>query len=192
VICEEEPVGEVRWALTGRHNMANALAALAAARHAGVPATVGVEALCRFQGVKRRMELRGEVGGVRLYDDFAHHPTAIETTLSGLRAQVGEGRIIAVLEPRSNTMRAGVHAAALPASLQAADQVLLYAPPELAWDAGSIMAPLGGRCQVFGETAPLVEAVAESAREGDAVVVMSNGGFDEIHARILAALEARS
>ena len=191
VICQGEAVGEVKWRLTGRHNVANALAALAAARHAGVPPAVGVEALRRFQGVKRRMELRGEVRGVRVYDDFAHHPTAIETTLSGLRAQMGKGRIIAVLEPRSNTMRAGVHAQALPASLAQADQVLLYAPPELAWDADAVMAPLGERCRVFHETAPLVREVAERAAPGDSVLVMSNGGFDDVHARILAALEAR-
>jgi len=192
VICEGEPAGTVEWPLTGGHNMANALAALAAARHAGVPPSVGVEALCRFRGVKRRMELRGEVRGVRVYDDFAHHPTAIETTLSGLRARVGKGRIIAVLEPRSNTMRAGVHAQALPGSLAQADQVLLFAPPELEWDADAVMAPLGGRCRVFGETGALVEAVAETAAEGDSVLVMSNGGFENVHARILEALEARS
>ncbi len=192
VVCEGETVGEIRWELTGRHNMANALAALAAARHAGVPPLVGVEALCRFQGVKRRMELRGEVAGVRLYDDFAHHPTAIATTLSGVRARVGDGRIIAVLEPRSNTMRAGVHADALPRALAAADEVLLYAPPELRWDADRALAPLGGRCKVFRETGPLVEAVAREAAEGDTVVVMSNGGFENVHARILEALEART
>jgi len=191
VVCGGKPAGRVEWSLTGRHNMANALAALAAARHAGVPPSVGIEALCRFRGVKRRMELRGEVRGVRVYDDFAHHPTAIETTLSGLRARVGKGRIIAVLEPRSNTMRAGVHAQALPGSLAQADQVLLFAPPALEWDAGAVMAPLGDRCRVFGETGSLVEAVAETAAEGDSVLVMSNGGFENVHARILEALEAR-
>ncbi len=191
VLCEGEPAGTVEWSLTGRHNMANALAALAAARHAGVPPAAGVEALCRFRGVKRRMELRGEAAGVRLYDDFAHHPTAIETTLAGLRARAGAGRILAVLEPRSNTMRAGVHAERLPRALAGADMVLLYAPADLEWDARTVMAPLGARCRIFDDTGALVEAVAQEARGGDSILVMSNGGFDHIHERILQALEAR-
>lgn len=192
VLCGGVDAGRVEWGLSGAHNVANALAALAAARHAGVPPEVGVAALCRFGNVKRRMELRGEVKGVRVYDDFAHHPTAIETTLAGLRAQAGEGRILAVLEPRSNTMRLGIHAATLPASLEAADQVLLYASPALDWDAESVMAPLGDKCRIFHETEALVEQLKESASEGDRVLVMSNGGFENIHERILRALEERA
>ena len=188
VVVDGQRAGEVQWALSGRHNMANALAALAAARHAGVPVAAGIEALGRFSNVKRRMELRGEAGGVRVYDDFAHHPTAIETTLAGLRAQVGEGRIIAVLEPRSNTMRLGIHAESLPASLGAADEVLLYAPADLDWDAAEVMAPLGGRCRIFPETAPLVDELRQRAGPGDTVLVMSNGGFENIHERILQVL----
>jgi UDP-N-acetylmuramate: L-alanyl-gamma-D-glutamyl-meso-diaminopimelate ligase len=192
VVCEGRRAGTVTWGLTGRHNLANALAALAAARHAGVSPEVGVAALCRFENVKRRMELRGEVRGVRVYDDFAHHPTAIETTLAGLRAQAGGGRILAVLEPRSNTMRLGIHAEALPASLEAADQVLLYASPALEWDAEGVMAPLGDKCRIFRETGALVEQLQATAVAGDTVLVMSNGGFENIHERILQALEGRS
>ncbi len=191
VICNGVSVGRVAWSLSGKHNVANALAALAAARHAGVPPESGVAALGSFENVKRRMELRGEAQGVRVFDDFAHHPTAIETTLAGLRAQVGEGRIIAVLEPRSNTMRLGIHARTLPASLAGADEVFLYAPDSLDWDAGAVMAPLGDRCRIFGETQALVEALKTDAAEGDTVLVMSNGGFENIHARILQALEGR-
>ncbi len=191
VICEGEPVGRVEWSLTGKHNVNNALAALAAARHAGVPARVGIEALARFENVKRRMELRGEVDGVRVFDDFAHHPTAIATTLAGLRNQVGDGRIIAVLEPRSNTMRMGIHAETLPASLEAADQVLLFAPPSLDWDAETVMAPLGDKCRVLPVTEAIIEALRDGLRAGDTVLVMSNGGFEGIHERILAMLGDR-
>ncbi len=189
VVCKGKAAGRVEWSLTGQHNVRNALAALAAARHAGVPAELGVEALGQFRNVKRRMELRGEVAGVKVYDDFAHHPTAIETTLAGLRAQAGQGRIIAVLEPRSNTMRLGIHAASLPASLQAADQTFLYVPADLGWDAAQVMAPLGKRCQVLDSTAAVIEAVADMAHPGDTVLVMSNGGFEGIHERLLRALE---
>ncbi len=192
VICEGEPAGRVEWSLSGEHNVNNALAALAAARHAGVPVKLGIEALGRFENVKRRMELRGEVDGIRVFDDFAHHPTAIETTLAGLRRQVGNGRIIAVLEPRSNTMRLGIHADTLPASLAAADQVLLFAPPSLNWDAGAVMAPLGKKCRVLPATQDIVDALEDEVRAGDTVLVMSNGGFEGIHERILAMLEARS
>ena len=191
VICDGERAGRVEWSLTGRHNIANALAALAAARHAGVPVRAGVAALGRFRNVKRRMELRGEVGGVRLYDDFAHHPTAIRTTLDGLRAQVGGGRIHAVLEPRSNTMRMGVMADRLADALAPADTVHLYAPPALDWDARAVLGALGPRLQVAGRTAEIVERLAATARPGDTILVMSNGGFEGIHARILEALAER-
>lgn len=191
VICEGRKAGRLAWSLTGEHNMNNALSALAAARHAGVPVHAGIEALAEFRNVKRRMELRGEVDGIRLFDDFAHHPTAIETTLAGLRNQVGDRRIIAILEPRSNTMRMGIHADTLPASLDQADHVLLYAPPSLGWDAQGVMAPLGEKCRVLDSTEAIIEHLAGEARAGDTLLVMSNGGFDGIHERILDRLEHR-
>jgi UDP-N-acetylmuramate: L-alanyl-gamma-D-glutamyl-meso-diaminopimelate ligase len=191
VVCEGEQIGRIEWELTGRHNVSNALAALAAARHAGVPPQVAVEALAGFRNIKRRMELRGEVDGVRVYDDFAHHPTAIETTLSGLRARVGEQRIFAILEPRSNTMRMGVHADRLAASLQGADRVLIYLPEELDWDVGLAFAALGDKARLFTEVEEIVATVAEQAQPGDHLLVMSNGGFENIHERMLQALEKR-
>lgn len=188
VLCEGKDVGVLEWDLTGMHNVANALAALAAARHAGVPPAQGIQALREFRNVKRRMELRGEVNGVKVYDDFAHHPTAIATTLQGLRARVGTGRILAVLEPRSNTMRMGVHADALSASLDAADQVLLYCPPSLKWDGYAAMRGLGDRARVFEQVGDIVATIGAEATPGDHVLVMSNGGFENIHQRLLDAL----
>ncbi len=191
VICEGVNAGRVSWPLTGMHNVSNALAAIAAARHAGVPVRAGIAALGRFENVKRRMELRGEVAGIKVYDDFAHHPTAIETTLAGLRAQVGEGRILAVLEPRSNTMRMGIHAESLPASLAQADEVLLFAPPSLGWNAEEVMAPLGNKCKVLASTQEILSFLQANAGAGDTILVMSNGGFEDIHRRILQELERR-
>lgn len=188
VVCETENAGRVEWSLTGRHNVSNALSALAAARHAGVPPAVGVAALAEFRNVKRRMELRGEVRGVRVYDDFAHHPTAISTTLDGLRRHVGEQRILAVLEPRSNTMRMGVHAGLLADSLALADEVWVYAPESLGWDAASVLRDLGRSLHVRGSTRSIVDEVVAQAGEGDQVLVMSNGGFEGIHQRLLDAL----
>ncbi|OOZ17225.1 UDP-N-acetylmuramate:L-alanyl-gamma-D-glutamyl-meso-diaminopimelate ligase [Solemya velum gill symbiont] len=184
-------VGIVDWDLTGDHNVRNALASIAAARHAGVPASVAVEALGKFENVKRRMELRGEVDGIRLYDDFAHHPTAIETTLTGLRKKVGDSRIIAVLEPRSNTMRMGIHAESLPASLQQADRALVYSPASLEWDAESVFRPLGEKAEVCSESEKIVDLLKQEAKAGDTILVMSNGGFENIHQRILDALNER-
>jgi len=180
--------GQIIWGLSGRHNVANALAVLAAARHVGVPPAAGIAALSRFPGVKRRMELRGEASGVRIYDDFAHHPTAIATTLEGLRRRVGDRRILAVLEPRSNTMRLGVHNAALAASLADADRVYVFAPPDLGWDPAAVFAPLGDKVAIFSEVEPIVARVAGEALPGDEVLVMSNGGFQGIHQRLLSAL----
>jgi len=192
VLCKGRLAGRLEWDLTGRHNVFNALAALAAARHAGVPPAEGITALSGFEGIRRRMELRGEAQGVKVYDDFAHHPTAIETTIAGLRARVGDARIFAVLEPRSNTMRLGVHAERLAPSLSAADRVLMYVPASLGWDGAAVLRPLGERAQVSGEVNAIVEAVASEARAGDHVLVMSNGGFDNIHQRLLDALGKRS
>lgn len=191
VVCEAEVVGRVAWPLTGQHNVSNALAALAAARHAGVPAAVGIDALNRFENVKRRMEVRGVVNGVTVYDDFAHHPTAIRLTLKGLRAHVGDGRILAVLEPRSNTMRMGVHADQLADSLADADEVWVFAPEILDWNATAVLKPLGSRLHVHGSTQAMVDEIAMAARPGDQVLVMSNGDFEGIHQRLLDALGRR-
>jgi UDP-N-acetylmuramate: L-alanyl-gamma-D-glutamyl-meso-diaminopimelate ligase len=191
VTLEGEDRGNVVWPLTGLHNVRNALAALAAARHAGVPVEVGIDALSRFENVKRRMELRGEIGGIRVYDDFAHHPTAIATTLEGLRNQVGERRILAVLEPRSNTMRLGIHKEQLPASLGKADLVYVHVPPDLDWDADEVFGSLPG-AGIFDDTQAIVDVVTAEARPGDQVLIMSNGGFEGIHDRLLSALGERA
>lgn len=192
VICAGKKAGRVQWSLSGQHNLSNALAALAAARHAGVPVAQGVEALCQFENVKRRMELRGEVQGVRVFDDFAHHPTAIATTLQGLRAQVGDRRIHAVLEPRSNTMRMGIHADTLSDSLTEADTVHVYSPASLGWDARRVLVGIGPYLQVAEDTQSIIDDLVENAEEGDSVLVMSNGGFEDIHARILQALAQKA
>ncbi len=192
VIYEGGKQGQVNWDLIGRHNVANALAAIAAARHAGVPPGHAIEALAGFKNVKRRMELRGEVEGVRVYDDFAHHPTAIETTIDALRKQVGESRIIALLEPRSNTMKRGVHAERLAGALQAADRVMVFIPEGLDWDVEAALSPLGARAECYRDTASMVTRAVELVHPGDHLLVMSNGGFDSIHQRLLDALKSRS
>ncbi len=176
-----------RFDLTGDHNRANALAALAAARHAGVPVAVGLQALASFSGIRRRMEVRGTVRGVTVIDDFAHHPTAIRVTLEGLRQRVGRARILAVLEPRSNTMKLGTMKALLPESLAEADATYCYAA-NLGWDAAAALAPLAGKARSFADLEQLVAAVAADARPGDQVLVMSNGGFGGVHDKLLAAL----
>jgi len=155
VYLNNERQGVVDWPLIGEHNMLNALAAIAAARHAGVPAEFAIESLGGFAGIKRRMEVRGEVNGVTVYDDFAHHPTAIATTLAGLRKAVGDAPIVAILEPRSNTMRMGVHTTQLAAALKAADRVMLYKPDEIDWDMTAIVESLNGKAQQFNNTARL-------------------------------------
>jgi UDP-N-acetylmuramate: L-alanyl-gamma-D-glutamyl-meso-diaminopimelate ligase len=187
ILYRGEHAGRVEWKLQGGHNRANALAALAAARHAGVPPAQAAEALSRFENVKRRMELRGVAGGVTVYDDFAHHPTAIETTLAGLRAHVDGGRVIAVIEPRSNTMKLGVMKQALPRSLAAADLVFCYSAG-LAWDAAEALKPLGAKAHVKGSLDELVGDIVRASRPGDHVLVMSNGGFGGIHDKLLKAL----
>ncbi|MCP3869095.1 MAG: UDP-N-acetylmuramate:L-alanyl-gamma-D-glutamyl-meso-diaminopimelate ligase [Gammaproteobacteria bacterium] len=189
LLCCNQSMGTVSWELSGTHNIQNALAAVAAARHAGVPPKVSVEALSGFRSVKRRMELKGEVMGVRVYDDFAHHPTAIETTLAGLREKMPEARIIAILEPRSNTMRMGFHGQKLAASLAIADQVYIFTPPGLAWSAGDQFNLLGERAAVYDDIGEIVRRVTGNAQSGDQVLVMSNGGFGGIHQRLLDGLE---
>lgn len=180
-------LGAVVLPLAGAHNRSNALAAIAAARHAGVPVSVALEALAASRGVKRRLEVCGVVRGVTVYDDFAHHPTAIAATLEGLRQRERGGRIIAVLEPRSNTMKLGVMKERLSASLDAADSVFCYAA-QLGWDAGEALSPLGAKVQVLGDLDAIVAGVAGLARPGDHVLVMSNGSFGGIHDKLLHAL----
>jgi UDP-N-acetylmuramate: L-alanyl-gamma-D-glutamyl-meso-diaminopimelate ligase len=186
-----QETGRVEWTQTGAHNQANALAAIAAARHCGVAPAQAVAALGAFKGVKRRMEMRGVVNGVTVYDDFAHHPTAIETTLAGLRARVDGERILAVIEPRSNTMKLGVMKNRLAGSLACADRVYCYSAG-LQWDAASVLAPLGAKAAVFDDLQRLIEAIAGGARRGDHVLVMSNGGFGGIHEKLLARLAKSS
>ncbi len=188
VVHQQQVLGRLSWDLLGEHNRMNALAALASARHAGVAAATGIEALAQFRNVRRRMEIRGVVNGVTVYDDFAHHPTAIATTVAGLRARVGEARILAVLEPRSNTMKLGVMKAALPDSLAEADRVFCYAA-NLGWDVQEALAPVQQKSAVFDDLEQLVAAIAQAARSGDHILVMSNGGFGGIHQRLLDRLK---
>ena len=179
--------GRVNWSLAGAHNRSNALAAIAAARHCGVAPAQAIAALGAFAGVKRRMELRGVAGGVTVYDDFAHHPTAIETTLAGLRGRLDGGRLIAVIEPRSNTMKLGAMKERLAGSLADADRVYCYSAG-LQWDAKATLAPLGAKAAVTDDFEALLGAIASGARPGDHVVIMSNGGFGGIHEKLLARL----
>lgn len=180
-------IGEVSWALTGEHNRMNALAAMLAARHVGVPLDKGLDALSRFENVKRRMEVRGVERGVTVYDDFAHHPTAIATTVAGLRRKVGDARILAVIEPRSNTMKLGVMKDQLPQSLAACDRVYCYGA-NLGWDAAAALAPMGSNAEVHEDFNAMVQAIVAEAKAGDHVLVMSNGGFQGIHNKLLEAL----
>jgi UDP-N-acetylmuramate: L-alanyl-gamma-D-glutamyl-meso-diaminopimelate ligase len=183
-------LGRVKWNQLGTHNRLNALAALAAARHAGVVPEQGISALSAFSGVRRRMQVRGEAGGVTVYDDFAHHPTAIRTTLEGLRRRVGRARILAVLEPRSNTMKRGILKDALPESLGEADRTFVYTAG-LGWDAGVVFKTMGDKARCDDNLDRLVAAVSAESRPGDHVLVMSNGGFGGIHEKLLDRLSAR-
>jgi len=187
VVFRGKPQGTLHWELLGSHNQHNALAALAAARHAGVPAARGIEALQRFRNVKRRLETRGTVAGVTVYDDFAHHPTAIALTIDGLRSRVGSSRILAVLEPRSNTMKLGVMKDSLAGSLGDAELVFCYTNG-IGWDAQGALASLGARAMCGDDLERLVAEIVAAARPGDHVLVMSNGGFGGIHDKLLAAL----
>lgn len=182
-------IAPLRWDILGGHNRMNALAAIAAARHVGVAPELAVDALSRFRNVKRRLEVRGTVRGVTVIDDFAHHPTAISETLAALRERVGGGRILAVLEPRSNTMKQGIWKDDLAHSLDDAQAVFCYTRG-LGWDAAGALASLGARLTAGDDLAALVQAITVEARDGDTVLVMSNGGFDGIHGQLLAALSA--
>ena len=186
----ERCLGRVEWDMLGRHNAANAIAAVAAACHAGVGEEAALEALRRFGGVKRRLEVRGIVRDIVVYDDFAHHPTAIATTLDGVRRKAGKGRVIAVLEPRSNTMKLGTHKAALAESLRGADQVFVYQSPEVKWDVTDAMRPLGSLAAVYTDLAQLTAALSAAAQPGDHLVLMSNGSFGGLHEHLLRALRA--
>ena len=201
VLYQGRPVARVRWSLSGQHNQLNALAAIAAADHVGVPAAQAAEALSTFQNVKRRMEVRGQValagGTVTVYDDFAHHPTAIRTTVDGLRRQLqqrgrnglGSGRILAIFEPRSNTMKLGTMKAQLPWSLESADLAFCH-NGGLGWDARTALAPMGSRAHVADSIAALVQQVLAHVRPGDHLLCMSNGGFGGVHGLLLTALAA--
>ncbi|MCZ6831043.1 MAG: UDP-N-acetylmuramate:L-alanyl-gamma-D-glutamyl-meso-diaminopimelate ligase [Gammaproteobacteria bacterium] len=181
----------VSWDQTGRHNLENALAAMAAAHHVGVPLEVAAQGLTSFAGVKRRMELLAEIDGIAIYDDFAHHPTAIATTLAGLRARVGSARILVLLEPRSNTMRAGRHRAQLAQSTAAADQVFWYQPAGLDWDLQGLVSDSPVAAELFSDTSAMVQRVLAETGPGDHVVIMSNGGFDGVHQHLVTELNAK-
>jgi len=184
----EHCLGRVDWDMLGRHNAANGLAAVAAACHAGVTADAALEALRKFGGVKRRLEVRGVVRGITVYDDFAHHPTAIATTLDGVRRRAAQGRVFAVLEPRSNTMKLGTHKAALAKSLAAADRVFVYQSPEVKWDVADAMRPLGSLATVQADLPRLIAMLAAETRPGDHLVLMSNGSFGGLHEKLLQGL----
>jgi UDP-N-acetylmuramate: L-alanyl-gamma-D-glutamyl-meso-diaminopimelate ligase len=197
ILLADQLQGTVHWQLSGEHNRMNALAAIAAARHVGVPAAIAIDALGKFENVKRRMELRGTVNGIAVYDDFAHHPTAIATTVAGLRKKVGSARILAVLEPRSNTMKLGTMKDALPGSLVDADLVFGFGAKgngqpgdknALGWDLAQALSPLGSKAQAFDDLAALVQAVKQAAQSGDQILVMSNGGFGGVHQKLLDVL----
>lgn len=196
VLQGEQVIAEVKWPLIGTHNVQNALAAISAAEHVGVQPALACEALHSFTGIKRRMELRDTVNGIAVYDDFAHHPTAITTTLEGLRKQIGDARIVAVLEPRSNTMKLGTMSARLPESLQLADIVFCYNETQgkhsITWDAESVFASMQQPTHVHHDISQLVDAVAAAAQPGDHILVMSNGGFGGFHDKLIAKLKQLS
>lgn len=191
VIHHEQPVATVDWAQTGLHNVRNALAAIVAARHVGVTPDHAVAALCRFSGVKRRMELLTEVAGVRVYDDFAHHPTAIATTLEGLRNRVGEESILALIEPRSNTMQQGVHSQTLLSSADAANRVLWANLSDMDWLPELVTGASAARHQVGSTVEALIASALEDLPQPCHIVIMSNGGFGGIHQKLISALEQR-
>ncbi|XQW84639.1 UDP-N-acetylmuramate:L-alanyl-gamma-D-glutamyl-meso-diaminopimelate ligase [Thalassotalea piscium] len=188
VFFKGELQGTVKWSLIGDFNIDNGLMAIAAARHAGVPSKIAIEALAEFINTKRRLELKGEINGIKVYDDFAHHPTAISRTLSGVRAHVGAGRIIAVLEPRSNTMKSGVHKATLAKSLALADLVFVFQGDGVQWSVDQLIQDCQQPCIVDNDLNQFISQIAAKAQTGDTIVVMSNGGFGGIHQKLLDAL----
>jgi UDP-N-acetylmuramate: L-alanyl-gamma-D-glutamyl-meso-diaminopimelate ligase len=192
VCVDGKPAAQVSWHMHGGHNRLNALAAIAAARHAGVPVAQACAALAEFKGIKRRLEVLGNVGGVTVYDDFAHHPTAIVETLSAVKELSEDGRILAVLEPRSNTMRMGVHKKRLLDSLQQADEIYLYRPEDIDWNLKDLARHSTVAAGVYEDVDGIIRDVIQQARPGDHVVIMSNGGFKSIHTRLLQALEKKA
>ncbi|OCH09935.1 UDP-N-acetylmuramate:L-alanyl-gamma-D-glutamyl-meso-diaminopimelate ligase [Aliivibrio fischeri] len=188
VYFEGENVGQVNWDLVGDHNVSNALMVVASARHVGVTPDLACEALGKFINTKRRLELKGEVNGVTVYDDFAHHPTAIDLTLNGLRNKVGDKKIIAVLEPRSSTMKLGVHKDTLAASLHAADSVYLYQPDNIAWSVDDVAQQCTQPAHTHNNIDAFVDMIVNEAQPGDQILVMSNGGFEGIHGKLLSRL----
>ncbi len=192
-VCVDGKVtAQVSWTMHGAHNRMNALAAIAAARHAGVPVEQACEALGKFTGIKRRLEVLGEIGGITVYDDFAHHPTAIIETLSAVKEVSGDGRILAVLEPRSNTMRMGVHKKRLLDSLQQADNIYLFQPENIDWNLADLARHSSVTATVYDDVADIIPDVIKQAQPGDHVVIMSNGGFGSIHTKLLQALEKQA
>ena len=191
IFYQQEKLGELKWQLNGQHNVDNAVMAIAAARHVGVPVPVALDALAQFIAPKRRMELKADIAGIAVYDDFAHHPTAISTTLQGIRNKVGQSRVLAVLEPRSNTMRMGVHQAALPLALALADQVYLYEPANANWSLDALTRALAPKASLTQDIDALVALLTEQAVQGDSIVIMSNGGFGGIHDKLITALRAK-
>ncbi|MGI9211011.1 MAG: UDP-N-acetylmuramate:L-alanyl-gamma-D-glutamyl-meso-diaminopimelate ligase [Methylococcaceae bacterium] len=183
IMQEGKSRGIIEWSLSGQHNARNALAAIAAAHHAGIQADQAIAALRQFKNVRRRMELRAEINQIKIYDDFAHHPTAIATTLAGLRARIGSERLVALLELRSNTMKMGIHSGALAASLRSADKAYIYQPAGIDWDVQGRLASSAG-IRVVSGMEDLIRDVVDDARPGDHIVIMSNGDFAHIHDRI--------
>lgn len=188
VLFKGESLGSVSWNLLGQHNINNAMMAIAAARHAGVPTTIAIEALSHFVNVKRRMEIKAVVNGITIYDDFAHHPTAIETTLNGLRAKVGEQRVLAVLEPRSNTMKMGIHKSSLAQSWATANQVFIFEPSNLSWSMDELLAQSSITALLHKDMDVLIKSIVAYAKPGDHIVVMSNGSFGGIHELLIKQL----
>jgi UDP-N-acetylmuramate: L-alanyl-gamma-D-glutamyl-meso-diaminopimelate ligase len=192
-VCVDGTVaGTVNWNMHGGHNRLNALAAIAAARHAGVPVEQACAALAGFKGIKRRLEVLGEIAGVTVYDDFAHHPTAIRETLAGVREISGNGRVLAVLEPRSNTMRMGVHRKELLDSLKIADCIYLYQPADIDWNLQDLARHSTCAAKVYDKTETIITEICKHVQPGDHIVIMSNGGFEAIHSRLVAALEKQA
>lgn len=188
VMYQQKKLATVEGHLLGPHNRMNALSAIIAAQHVGVPVEQSIEALKFFKGVKRRMEVTGEVNNKTIYDDFAHHPTAIKETLQGLRDAVGDSRIWAVLEPRSNTMRMGVHKQQLAASLEMADEIIMFQPADVDWDMQSVIDEAGDSAKLVRSIDDIVDLLAEQTQPGDHILVMSNGAFGGIHQKILDAM----
>jgi UDP-N-acetylmuramate: L-alanyl-gamma-D-glutamyl-meso-diaminopimelate ligase len=191
VLHQGAEVGQVNWNMSGQHNVANGLAAIAAAGHVGVSAHVACEALSNFGGIKRRMELLGTIHGVEVYDDFAHHPTAIDTTLDGARKKIGKRKLWAIIEPRSNTMRMGSHKEHLAHSARLADEVIWYQPEGLDWDLSPVIDAAPNKATLSQNLQHIIDRIVNEAQSGDAVVIMSNGGFGGLHQKLIHALNSK-